>query len=135
MLIYNNFLNNENINIYVIWRCTKYLTLFFVEEMQTLLIWIMKRKWDVLFNNQINSGDYSKTPFLLRSVALFIEIMLSDSIRKITLFRQYKYKLIRSINSENTTRHTRRANTSGRDDHNFFQIVTKWKEYFLFFRI
>ncbi|KAG4097844.1 hypothetical protein H8356DRAFT_1424945 [Neocallimastix lanati (nom. inval.)] len=34
-----------------------------------------KKEWDVLFNNQNISGDYSKTPFLVRSVTLFTEIM------------------------------------------------------------
>ncbi|KAG4090896.1 hypothetical protein H8356DRAFT_1321146 [Neocallimastix lanati (nom. inval.)] len=44
------------------------------------------------FKNQIISGDYSKTPFLVRSAALFTEIM-----------SWYKRKLIRSVNVENAT--------------------------------
>jgi len=39
-----------------------------------------KKEGVVLFNNQIISGDYSKTPFLMRSAALFIEIMSRNSI-------------------------------------------------------
>ncbi|KAG4094615.1 hypothetical protein H8356DRAFT_1427789 [Neocallimastix lanati (nom. inval.)] len=35
----------------------------------------LKRKWDILFKNQIISGDYSKTPFLVLSAALLIQIM------------------------------------------------------------
>jgi len=34
-----------------------------------------KKEWDVLFNDQIISGDYSKMPFLVRYAAPFIEIM------------------------------------------------------------
>jgi hypothetical protein len=40
-----------------------------------------KKEWDVLFNNQIISSDYSKTPFLMRSTASFTEIMSRDSIQ------------------------------------------------------
>jgi hypothetical protein len=35
-----------------------------------------KKEWDVLLKNQINTGDYLKMPFLVRSVTLFTEIML-----------------------------------------------------------
>jgi len=45
-----------------------------------------KKEWDVLFNNQIISGDYSKSSFLIRSVALFIEIMPKVSTRQGLLF-------------------------------------------------
>jgi len=41
-----------------------------------------KKEWDVLFNNQIISGDYSKMPFLVWSGALFTEIMHWASIRQ-----------------------------------------------------
>jgi len=34
-----------------------------------------KKEWNILSNNQIISDDYSKTPFLVRSAALFTEIM------------------------------------------------------------
>jgi len=34
-----------------------------------------KKEWNILFKNQIISGDYLKTPFLVRSAALFTEIM------------------------------------------------------------
>ena len=32
-----------------------------------------KKEWNILFKNQIIFGDYSKTPFLVRSAALFTE--------------------------------------------------------------
>ena len=34
------------------------------------------QKKKILFNNQVISDDYSNTPFLVRSEALFTEIML-----------------------------------------------------------
>ena len=34
-----------------------------------------EKEWDILFKNQIISGDYSKTLFLVRSAALLTEIM------------------------------------------------------------
>jgi len=61
-----------------------------VEEMQSLLILIIKR--NVLINNHIISGNYSKTPFLMRFAALFTEIMLRASTRQGLLFRRYKRK-------------------------------------------
>jgi len=76
-----------------------------------------------LFKNQIISFDYSKTPFLVRFVALFIEIMPQASTRQGLLFRKYKCKLTRSVNSEKEVRQASRANASEGEDHNFFQIV------------
>jgi len=35
-----------------------------------------KKEWDGLFKNQIISGFYSKTPFLVRSATFFTEIIL-----------------------------------------------------------
>jgi len=40
-----------------------------------------KKERDILFKNQILSGDYSKTPFLVRSAALFTENMPRASTR------------------------------------------------------
>ena len=60
-----------------------------------------KKEWNILFKNQIISGDYSKTPFLVRSAALFTKIMPQASTRQGLLFRKYKRKLTRSINAEN----------------------------------
>ncbi|KAG4089081.1 hypothetical protein H8356DRAFT_1432309 [Neocallimastix lanati (nom. inval.)] len=71
-----------------------------------------KKEWNILFKNQIISGDYSKTPFLLRSVAIFTEIMPRAIISKLT----------RSVNAENAVRQASRANASEGKDHNFFQI-------------
>jgi len=70
-----------------------------------------------LFNNQIISGDYSKTPFLVRSEALFTEIIPRTSTRQRLqrlLFRRYKRKLARNVSAENTVRQTSRANASER---------------------
>jgi len=76
-----------------------------------------------LFKNQIISGDYSKTSFLMRSAALFTEIMHRTSTRQRLLFRRYKCKLTRSVNAENAVRQASRANASEGEDHNFFQII------------
>ena len=73
-----------------------------------------------MLKNQIISGDYSKTPFLVRSAALFTEIMSRASTRKGLLFRKYKRKLTRRVNAENIVRQTSRANASGGEDHKFF---------------
>ena len=62
-----------------------------------------KRECDILLRNQIISGDYSKTPFLVLFVVLFIEIMPRASILQRLLFRRYK-----------------RASASEGEDHNFF---------------
>jgi len=48
-----------------------------------------KKERDILFKNQKISGDYSKTPFLVRSAALFTEIMPRVSTRQGLLFRRY----------------------------------------------
>ncbi|KAG4081558.1 hypothetical protein H8356DRAFT_1335177, partial [Neocallimastix lanati (nom. inval.)] len=81
-----------------------------------------KKEWNILFKNQIISGDYSKTPFLVRSAALYTEIMPQASIRQGLLFRKYKRKLTRSVNAENAVRQASKANASEGEDHNFFQI-------------
>jgi len=63
-----------------------------------------KEEWNILFKNQIISGDYSKKPFLVRSAALFTEIMPRASTRQGLLFRKYKRKLTRSVNTENAVK-------------------------------
>jgi len=69
----SNFLNNNCVNIYVKWY---WLYNFFPGGRDADIIDLnYKKEWDVLFNNQNISGDYSKTPFLVRSVTLFTEIM------------------------------------------------------------
>jgi len=40
-----------------------------------------KKEWDVLFKNQIITGDYSKTLFVVCSATLFAEIMPRASTR------------------------------------------------------
>ena len=81
-----------------------------------------KKEWDILFKNQIISGDYSKTSFLVQSAALLTEIMPRASARQGLLFRNYKRKLTRSVNAENAVRQASRVNVSEGEDHNFFQI-------------
>jgi len=54
-----------------------------------------KKKWDALFKNKIIYGDYSKTPFLVRSSVLFTDIIPRASTRQGLLFRKYKPKLTR----------------------------------------
>jgi len=44
-----------------------------------IIILNYKKEWDVLFKNQIISGDYLTTPFLVRPASLFTEIMHLDS--------------------------------------------------------
>jgi len=69
----SNFLNNECVNIYVTWYR---LYSFLLGGRDTNIIDSnYKKEWNNLFKNQIISGDYSKTPFLVRSAALFTEIM------------------------------------------------------------
>ena len=82
-----------------------------------------KTEWDILFNNQIISGNYSKTPFLMRSAAPLTEIMPKASTRQGLLFRRYKCKLARGVNSDNSVRQTSRAIASEGEDDNFFQTV------------
>jgi len=55
----------------------------------------------------------------VRSAALFTEIMPRASAWQGLLFRKYKRKLTRSVNTE---RQASRANASEGEDHNFFQI-------------
>jgi len=96
----NNFLNNKCVNIYM----TLYLLYnFLLDGKDADIIDInYKKEWDVLFNNQIISSDYSKAPFLLRSAAIFTEIMPWTSIRQGLLFRRYRHKLTKSVNAKNT---------------------------------
>ena len=80
----SNFLNNECVNIYVTWYR---LYNFLLGGRDADIIDLnYKKEWDILLKNQIISGDYSKTPFLVRSAALFTEIMPQDSTRQGFLF-------------------------------------------------
>jgi len=80
----SNFLNNECVNIYVTWYR---LYNFLLGGRDADIIDLnYKKEWDILLKNQIISGDYSKTPFLVRSAALFTEIMPQDSTRQGLLF-------------------------------------------------
>jgi len=106
----SNFLSNEFVNIYVTWYR---LYNFLLGGRDADIIDLnFKKEWNILFKNQIISGDYSKTPFLVRSAALFTEIMPRASTRQGLLFRKYKRKLTRSVNAENAVRHPSRANAS-----------------------
>jgi len=77
----SNFLNNECVNIYVTWyRLYKFLL---GGRDADIIDLNYKKKWVIFFTNQIISGDYSKTPFLVRSAALLTEIMTRTSTPKI----------------------------------------------------
>jgi len=118
----SNFLNNECVNIYVTWYRSYN---FLLGGRYTGIIDLnYKKEWNILFRNQIISGDYSKTPFLVRSAALFTEIMPWDSTRQGLLFRKYKRKLTRSANAKNAVRQASRANASEGEVHNFFQFLS-----------
>ncbi|KAG4088306.1 hypothetical protein H8356DRAFT_1432951 [Neocallimastix lanati (nom. inval.)] len=98
----SNFLNNECINKYVTWYR---LYNFLLDGRDADVIDLnYKKEWDVLFNKQIISGDYLKMSFLVGSVTLFTEIVLRTSIQQELLFREYKRKLTRMVNVENSVR-------------------------------
>ena len=98
----SNFLNNECINKYVTWYR---LYNFLIDGRDADVIDLnYKKEWDVLFNKQIISGDYLKMSFLVGSVTLFTEIVLRTSIQQELLFREYKRKLTRMVNVENSVR-------------------------------
>ena len=112
----SNFLNNECVNIYLMWYR---LYMHPLGKRDADIIDLnYKKEWNVLFKNQIISGDYSKTSFLVRSTVLFTKIMTTASIRQGILFRRYKLKLTRTINAESIVRQVSRARRR-----NFFQIV------------
>ena len=100
----SNFLNNECVNIYVMWYR---LYNFLLGGRDADIIGLnYKKEWNILLKNQIISGDYSKTPFLVRSATLFIEILTRASAWQglLLLFRKYKRKLTRNVNAENAVR-------------------------------
>jgi len=75
-----NFLNNKCVNIYVRWYR---LYNFLLGERDAGIIDInYKKEWFVLFKDQIISGDYSKTPFLVLSTSPFTEIMPRANTRQ-----------------------------------------------------
>ena len=62
-------------------------------------------EWDVFFKNQLISSDYSKTPFLVQSVALFLQklclgLVLDKGYYSDGISTNYP----RSVNTENTVR-------------------------------
>jgi len=69
----NNFLNNECVNIYVTWY--RFYNFLHGGRDTDIIDLNYKKEWNILFKNQIISGDYSKKPFLVRSAAFFTEIM------------------------------------------------------------
>ena len=105
----SNFLNNECVNIYVMWY--------------RLFILIIKWNEMFLFKKQIISGDYFKTSFLVQSAALFIEIMPRASTQQGLLFRKYKCILTRRVNAKKCSKAGSRANVSKGEVHNIFQVV------------
>jgi len=71
--ISNFFLNNECVNIYVAWY---QLYNFLRGEGDVDIIDLdYTKELEILFNKQIISSDNSKTSFMMRSAALFIEII------------------------------------------------------------
>jgi len=69
----SNFLNKLYENIYVTWY---QLYNFLLGGRDAHIIDLnYKKEWDALFNNQIISGDYYKSPILAKSAAVFTEIM------------------------------------------------------------
>ena len=69
----SNFLNNECVNIYVTWY--RLYNFLLGGKDADIIDFNYIKEWGVLFKNKIISGDYSKTPFLVQSEALFTEIM------------------------------------------------------------
>jgi len=59
----------ECVNIYVTWYLSYNILLGGRDTDINDLNY--KKEWHILFNNQIISDDYSKTPFLVRSTVLF----------------------------------------------------------------
>jgi uncharacterized protein (DUF2062 family) len=101
----SNFLNNECANIYETWY-RLYDFLLGGRDADNIDI-SYKKEWDILFMNQIISGDYLKNPILGTIYdSLILKIMLRVSTRHGLLFQRYKRKLIRSVNTENTVRQT-----------------------------
>ena len=95
------------VNIYVTWYR---LYNFLLGGRDTDIIDLnYKKEWNILFKNQIISGDYSKTLFLVRSAALFTKIMSRTNTRQGLLFRKYKRKLTRSVITENAVRQASRG--------------------------
>ena len=92
---YLAFLNLEKlllcVNIYVAWY--RLYNFLLSGRDADIIDFNYKKEWNILFKNQIISGDYSKIPFLVRSAALFTEIMPRASTRQVLLFRKYKRKL------------------------------------------
>ena len=76
----SNFLNNECVNIYLMWYR---LYMHPLGKRDADIIDLnYKKEWNVLFKNQIISDEYSKTPFLVRFSALYTKIMLRTSARQ-----------------------------------------------------
>ncbi|ORX81353.1 hypothetical protein BCR32DRAFT_279760 [Anaeromyces robustus] len=69
-----------------------------------------KRNGECLFKCQIESGTYSKSPFLLRSVALLNDIMPVVCKRQHILFNKFKTNFSRNVNADNTVRQPSKTN-------------------------
>ncbi|ORX70421.1 hypothetical protein BCR32DRAFT_272363 [Anaeromyces robustus] len=69
-----------------------------------------KKEWECLFKCQTESGTYSKTPFLLRSVDLLNDIIPVVCKRQHILFNKFKTNLSRNVYADNTVGQPRRAN-------------------------
>jgi len=92
-----NFLNNECVNIYVTWY--QLYNFILGGKGVNILDFNYKKEWNVLFNNQIISCDYSK-PFIIGVICGFLyRNMPKDIIHQGSLFRKLLHKLTRSVNT------------------------------------
>ncbi|ORX84489.1 hypothetical protein BCR32DRAFT_277093 [Anaeromyces robustus] len=71
---------------------------------------LYKKEWECLLKCQIESGTYSKSPFLLGSAALLNDIMLVVCKRQHILFNKFKTNISRNVNADNTVGQHSRAN-------------------------
>ncbi|ORX78157.1 hypothetical protein BCR32DRAFT_282568 [Anaeromyces robustus] len=68
------------------------------------------KEWKCLYKCQIESGIYSKSPFLLQSAALLNNIMPVVCKRQYILFNKFKTNLSRNVNTDNIVGQPSRAN-------------------------
>jgi hypothetical protein len=83
------------------WRSTDYIYFLLGERDADIIDINYKKKWDVLFYNQIFSSDYFTISFLVRSAAPFAEIMpratpfffilFGSKIKNLPLFSSYLF--------------------------------------------
>ena len=104
----NNLELNKNVNWYRIY-------IFFIGGRDSFVINDVnncpyKKEWETLYRCQINSGKYTKDPFLLRSVAILNKIMTVACKRQHILFNKFKTNLSNSVDADNTVGHPSSGN-------------------------